>query len=334
MDWDKLGAEFMFIGHVAHMAEAIRSSARVQIVQGIGDDTTVLKIGSHTLLWTTDMMVEDVHFRRDLSDPFRLGWKALAVNLSDIAAMGGVPEGALLSCALPPERLDAWGSELVKGLIHCAKEFECPVLGGDTNRSDQVVLNVSVLGIMEDAPLLRSTAKPGDRLFVTGLLGNSRAGLERLLKDGLEKSEADDPDAVRSHLQPIPRLPAGQSAARHGASAMMDISDGLGADLPKLCMASRCGAVIEGRSIPVGESAKRWAAQTGQKEVLFAAAGGEDYELLIAVPPEKVDTFRRGVESEAGVPLTEIGFLTLEGGLVMKDERGQRVPLPAGWEHF
>lgn len=334
MDWERLGSEFAFIGRIAHLAAAVPGYAGVQIVRGIGDDTAVLKIGSQALLWATDMMVEGVHFRLDLSDPFRLGWKALAVNLSDIAAMGGVPAGALLSCAFPSRLLGAWGEELIGGFVQCAKQFECPILGGDTNRSDRVVLDVSVLGVVEGEPLLRSTTKPGDRLFVTGQLGDSRAGLERLLRDGLAKAEADDPDAVRSHLQPVPRLSAGQSAARHGASAMMDLSDGLGADLPKLCMASGCGAVVEERLIPVGESAKRWALQTGQKAVLFAAAGGEDYELLIAVPPERVDSFRTGVASEGDVPLTEIGYLASEEGIVMKGEDGQRVPLPAGWEHF
>lgn len=334
MDWDRLGSEFAFIGRIAQLAETVPGHAGVQIVRGIGDDTAVLKVGTQALLWTTDMMVEGVHFRLDLSDPFRLGWKALAVNLSDIAAMGGVPAGALLSCGLPPNLLQAWGEKLVEGFIHCAKEFSCPVVGGDTNRSDRAVLDVSVLGCVEGEPVLRSTAKPGHRLFVTGQLGDSRAGLERLLRDGLEQAEADDPDAVRSHLHPVPRLAAGQFAARHGVSAMMDLSDGLGADLPKLCMASGCGAVVEERLIPVGESAKRWASQAGQKAVLFAAAGGEDYELLIAVPPEKVDTVRIGVESEGDVPVTEIGYLASEEGIVMAGEDGQRVPLPAGWEHF
>jgi thiamine-monophosphate kinase len=334
MDWERLGAEFTFIGRVAHKAEAIPGSAEVQIVQGIGDDTAVLKFGECTLLWTTDMMVEGVHFRRDIADPFRLGWKALAVNLSDIAAMGGIPAGALFSCALPPELLDVWGKELIEGFTQCAKEFQCPVLGGDTNRSDSVVLDVSVLGIVENAPLLRSTAQPGDRLFVTGKLGNSRAGLERLLMSGLEKAEADDPKAVQSHLQPTPRLMAGQSAARHRASAMMDLSDGLGADLPKLCLASGCGAVLEERLIPVGKAVRRWAKQTRQKEVPFAIAGGEDYELLIAVPPDKVDAFRTAVESESGVSLSEIGFLTSDESVVLENERGHRAPLPAGWEHF
>ncbi|MER3559679.1 MAG: thiamine-phosphate kinase, partial [Armatimonadota bacterium] len=146
----------------------------IAVVQGIGDDCAVVQVGKQMLVLTVDMLVEGVHFRLDWTDPHALGWKALAVNLSDIAAMGGVPALALLSVALPAQRGGAWLDALIAGIAECARTYGCTLVGGDTNRSEQVILDIAVVGTVDGTPVMRSGAQPGDWLMVTGSLGGSR----------------------------------------------------------------------------------------------------------------------------------------------------------------
>lgn len=335
MDWTRLGQEFAFIGRIVDRLKPSQPPAEgFHLVQGIGDDTAVIQTAAGEMLWTSDMLIEGVHFRLDLGDPYRLGWKALAVNLSDIAAMGGQPIFALWSCAFPPECLLGWADRLVEGFLACAQQYGVQLIGGDTNRASMVVLDIGVLGRATCRPLFRSTAHAGDRLFLTGSIGGSRAGLERLLQDGWQKAEADDPAAVETHLKPIPRLREGQLAAEQGASALIDLSDGLAGDLLKLCEASGCGAILWQHALPLHPSVTRLAQEKGFDPHLFALVGGEDYELLIAVPPDWASECQQRIEAETGTTLTEIGFLTEERTLWVKDPSGQHLPLPAGWDHF
>ena len=262
------------------------------LLQGIGDDAAVLQAGDQTLLWTADMLLEGVHFRLDWIDPALLGWKSLAVNLSDIAAMGGTPVGALLSLALPAERTGAWLDAFVDGLAECAQTHGVALLGGDTNRANQVVIDVSLLGIVAGQPVLRSGARAGDWLLVSGALGGSRAGLHALM--------AGDASAVdlAPHFRPKPRMQVGMLTRELGATAMMDLSDGLAADLPKLLRASGVGAVVYAAQVPVHPAAARWAHAHALDPVAFAIAGGEDYELLIAAPPPVAQQLQERVPAE------------------------------------
>jgi thiamine-monophosphate kinase len=299
------------------------------LLQGIGDDTAVLQAGDQTLLWTADMLVEGVHFRLDWIDPAALGWKSLAVNLSDIAAMGGTPVGALLSLALPAECTGAWLDAFVDGFADCAQTYGVALIGGDTNRAERVVIDVSVLGIVTGQPVLRSGAQVGDWLLVTGALGGSRAGLFALMAG--KASEVD----LAPHFRPIPRLQVGMLARELGATAMMDLSDGLAADLPKLLRASGVGAVIDAAQVPVHPAAAHWAQAHGLDPIAFAIAGGEDYELLIAAPPLVALRLLERVPAETGVPLTKIGEAIAQPEVWLQRADGGRESLAiAGWDHF
>lgn len=300
-----------------------------RLVLGIGDDTAALQIGEQTLLWTADMLLEGVHFRLDWIDPASLGWKSLAVNLSDIAATGGTPVGALLSLALPAECTGAWLDAFVDGLAECARAYGVALLGGDTNRAEQVVIDVSVLGVVAGRPVPRSGARPGDWLLVTGALGGSRAGLHALMAG--EESAID----LTPHFRPIPRLQVGARARELGATAMMDLSDGLAADLPKLLRASGVGAVVYAAQVPVHPAAAHWAQAHGLDPVAFAIAGGEDYELLIAAPPSAAQQMLKCIPAKTGVSLTHIGEVIAAQEVWLQRTDGRRESFAiGGWDHF
>ncbi len=361
-DWSKLGGEYALIGRIVQALQRIPAFAPLlQVpptsrgepnsigspcwqgepygrglekegfhIEGIGDDAAILQLNNRALLWTTDMLVEGVHFRADWIDARSLGWKSLAVNLSDIAAMGGTPLAALLSLALPPERTGAWLDDFIEGFVECASRYDTLLIGGDTNRAEHVAVNVTVLGQAE-APLWRRGARPGDWILVTGALGGSRAGLEWLL----HASPTVAPIDLTPHFRPVPRLREGQLTAQLGASAMMDISDGLASDLPKLLWASEVGAILYPHQIPVHPEALRWAQAQGADPALFAIAGGEDYELLITAPPEVARQLLQSVPEETGTPLTHIGQITAENALWLEYPDGRREPLTVqGWNHF
>ena len=333
-DW-KLDAEYALIERIARAVQAMTPpSAEAGVVTSIGDDTAVLRWGNHLLLWTVDMLIEGVHFRLDWTDAHALGWKSLAVNLSDIAAMGGTPRAALLTISLPPERTGDWLDEFLKGFLECAHAYSTALIGGDTNRAPcadgPTVIDVSVLGIIEGLPVLRQGGRPGDWLLVTGSLGGSRAGLMRLLQN-----DRSDVDALKAHFMPVPRLREGQLLRQRGVHAMMDISDGLASDLPKLAHASRCGAQVLCAQLPVHPAALRWCMETGEDPVRFALAGGEDYELLIAAPPETAQSLLAEFSMQTGTPLTHIGYLTAGEELILQDEQGNLTEMPTlGWSHF
>lgn len=323
------GGEGALIARIAQCVGQIPPPEAARLVQGIGDDTAVLQVGEQTLLWTADMLVEGVHFRLDWMDAASLGWKSLAVNLSDIAAMGGTPVGALLSMALPSERTGAWLDAFVEGFAACARTYGAALLGGDTNRAEQMVIDVSVLGILMGQPVMRSGARVGDWLLVSGALGGSRAGLHALAAG---KTAAID---LTPHFRPAPRLQVGALARALGASTMMDLSDGLAADLPKLLRASGVGAVVHAGRIPVHPVAAHWAHRQGIDPVAFAIAGGEDYELLIAAPPAVAQHLLVRVPAETGVPLTQIGEVLEVPELWLAREDGTRESFEiVGWDHF
>jgi thiamine-monophosphate kinase len=350
-DWSELGGEYALIGRIVQalqrtpafaplMQETPQEGALgkgVRLLEGIGDDAAILQLlpvhgeGRGFLLCTADMLVEGVHFRADWIDARSLGWKSLTVNLSDIAAMGGTPLATLLSLALPPERTGAWLDDFVEGFLECAARYGTLLIGGDTNRAEHGVVDVMVLGQVEATPVRRRGARPGDWILVTGALGGSRAGLEWLMHD----SPTAVPIDLTPHFRPVPRLQEGQLAAQLGASAMMDISDGLASDLPKLLWASEVGGILYPHQIPVHPEALRWAQAQGADPALFAMAGGEDYELLITAPPEVAQQMLQRIPAETGTPLTHIGQITAENRLWLEYPDGRREPLTVqGWNHF
>lgn len=273
---------------------------------------------SHEALITTDFSLEGVHFRRDWHPPESVGHRCLARGLSDIAAMGGRPVSVFLSLALPPELPQRWADGCLKGFLALANRFAVPLAGGDTAQSPAGVLaDIVVLGwVPRGQAVLRSGARPGDLVYVTGELGGAARLLSSLQSGALKRPQ---PRRHPAHFFPIPRIAPGQELrARKLATAMIDISDGLSTDLHHLCDESGVGACIYADRVP---------AAGGKANLRFALHGGDDYELLF--------TSRRHLaESIAGVKVTCIGEIT-HGHRVVLVEGGQKKTLRAqGWEHF
>jgi thiamine-monophosphate kinase len=275
----------------------------------------------HQALITTDFSLEDVHFRRDWHPPDSVGHRCLARGLSDIAAMGGVPRAAFLSLALPPDLPQKWLDQFVGGLLKLAKRHSVPLAGGDTAQSPAGILaDIVVLGsVPAGKAVLRSGAKPGDLLYVTGTLGSSTAALNQLREGGKLR-----PKSHLKHFYPEPRIAVGQFLREKKlASAMIDISDGLSTDLGHICDESKTGALVYVDALPIADG-------LGDRRMQLALHGGEEYELLFAAKPGRL--IRKEV---GGVPITCIGKIA--GGrqvkLVTPDGR-MHVLEPGGWQHF
>jgi thiamine-monophosphate kinase len=299
---------------------------------GPGDDASVFKgsRGCEQVL-TCDWCLEGTHFLRDRHPPDAVGWKCLARALSDVAAMGGVARCFLLSLALPVSHTGQWLDEFLVGLRRAAKRFGCALAGGDTTERADILISVTIVGeVRTGGAVLRSGARRGDILFVSGRLGEAEAGL-RLIRKGKRRANSRSP-LLRKHLYPEPRLALGRwLAEKRLASAMMDLSDGLSADLPRLCTASGVGARLRAREIPAVRMRER--GRMSEVALLdLALNGGDDYELLFTVPRGKSKQIPRSFD---GLPVTAIGEMTRERALLLIDERGREVPLAnRGWDPF
>ncbi len=296
------------------------------IVTGIGDDSAVLKIPKgHQALVTTDFSLEGVHFRREWHPPESVGHRCLARGLSDIAAMGGEPVAAFLSLALPRKLPQKWVDGFMRGFLRLADEYGVSLAGGDTAESPTGVLaDIIVLGSVPTGKvILRSGARPGDRIYVTGQLGASAATLKLLL----EGKSRIRPSNFRRHFYPVPRIDVGRFLREKNlASAMIDISDGLSTDLAHICEESGVGAEILEQAIPKATIGK----PAHAVDIRFALHGGEDYELLFTAQRGK-----RIPSRIAGVGITQIGQIQRTKNIVMINERGTARELrPQGWQHF
>jgi len=320
---------------IARLAAMLPASRRTRL--GIGDDAAAVELpGGDLLLVTTDLLMEDVHFRLSWGNFAQLGWKALAQNLSDIAAMGGVPTHVVIALALPARMTAEQAVDLYRGLSELAAKSEVDIIGGDTIRSSgPLTIGVTVMGQVPAAQLLtRAGGHAGDALFVTGALGAAAAGV-RILDSGRPAPDNLYP-AILTQLQPQPRLAAARSlAASSCVTAMMDLSDGVATDLHRLCRASGAGAVIERDRLPIApvvQTACAWLAEGGTScdPLEMALCGGEDFELLLAAPPDAEETLRR---LTAPLTLTRIGMLTASPDILLRDETGA-LPLPWGFTHF
>jgi thiamine-monophosphate kinase len=306
---------------------------------GIGDDAAVVEPerGMHTVV-TTDSLIEGVHFRRDWSSADAIGHKALAVNLSDIAAMGAVPCASLLSLALPPAMsLDDFDA-LIDGYEALSKRTATPLIGGNIARSPgPLVVDVTVLGTVRPRRVLRRTgARDGDELYVTGAPGMSAAGLA-VLSNGISRDElsAEERACVAWHERPEPRLRIARIVARtSAASAAMDLSDGLANAAVSLASAGGLGVVLDQSAIPVDSGVAAVAARIGQTPLELILAGGEDYELAFVVPVRRRSRFLAAVRRSGALPVTRVGVFERGRGAWIADESGQRRQLPAGFDHF
>ena len=313
-------------------AGSSRILARRSVSLGIGDDAALFrqKPGYETIL-TCDWFLEGTHFLREKYPPDAVGWKCLARAVSDIAAMGGTPRCFLLSLALPTSSTRRWLDLFLTGLRRASSKFQCVLAGGDTTRRNEILINVTVVGeVPAGRAVLRSGANAGDFLYVSGLLGEAELGLQ-IVRRAKGRASRNNPQ-IRKHLYPEPRLALGRWLAKnHLASAMMDLSDGLSSDLPRLCSASNFGARLEKLKLPQVRTPDL-ARKHGRDPLQLALHGGDDYELLFSVPRHKVNCLPKLF---GGVRLTSIGEITRNRELLVMEENGLVTQLrPRGWDPF
>ena len=322
---------------IQRIADTYRSSDS-SIIVGIGDDAAALTVSSPNVLLTTcDLLVEDVHFDLSFTDSYSLGRKALAVNLSDIAAMGGTARYFLVSLALPPHLSLAFVDDLYRGMMELADECHTQLVGGDTNASPStLMIAITVLGeAYPDNLLKRSGAQAGDSIFVTGTLGDAALGLLLLQNDPSRTAPASRNTLTARHLSPFPRLKEGKKLAEnHLASAMIDISDGLLTDLRRILTASNTGATVFLSHLPRSEDFEQNHLYPEKTKIDCALGGGEDYELLFTVHPSREkEVLRLGTAGD--VPLTKIGEVNASRELVVLDHDQKPYPVThLGYDHF
>ena len=289
----------------------------------IGDDTAVIKIGGKFVLFTTDTLVEDDHFSLKWSSPFQIGKKAMEINVSDIAAMGGEPKYALLSLCLKRDERVEWVDELYRGIYSVARRYGFEIVGGNVTHGKQTVIDVSMLGETKK-PVLRSKAKVNDLICVTGDLGKSKAGLELLKKFG---KRAKRFVISKSHLEPRARLKESRIISKF-ANSMIDVSDGLASEVKHICELSKKGAVIYREKIPISKQTKL-AADLVKKDTLdFALHGGEDFELVFTVSKKNLESLKNELK------FSVVGkILHKKEGIHLLD-KGRKKKLGKGYDHF
>ena len=327
--------EFGLIDLLAKMAYQARDSEAAswqRLLLGIGDDAAAWRGDSLIQLATTDSLIQDVHFSLGTTSWDELGWRAMAANLSDIAAMGGVPRYALVSLALPEHTEVDDVTALYQGMIEMARQYGVAITGGDISSAPLVAIAITVLGStrnLDKHVLTRLTAEPGEQVAVTGYLGASAAGLEMLSKQLQFAPEAAS-CFRNAFLRPNPRIAEGQLLLDAGVETAIDISDGLISDLKQICKSSQVSARIEVARVPIEPLVK---ANFSEKSLEMALSGGEDYELLFTGRADVIDR----VKEIASCPITVIGEITAGnvGEVTLIDNKGKPFSLPkTGWEHF
>ncbi|MFH1859768.1 MAG: thiamine-phosphate kinase [bacterium] len=318
------------IGLIRHLTANEKYTPDIMV--GVGDDAAVIKPSiDKLLLITTDMLVEGVHFTLSTITPYQLGWKSMAVNMSDIAAMGGVAKWAVIGIGMPNHTPVSFAESLYAGIQYICKRYNTQLVGGDTVSCDKVVINIALTGEIEPENVVRRTgAQVGDLIVVTNTIGDSAAGLAAI-KHGLDTHDARI--VIKKHLEPIPRLAESRKIVQFLLpTAMIDISDGLSTDLCRLAEASRVGVRIYEDRIPISEAVSEVAGELCRDSLEFALSGGEDYELLFTISPQKA-----GEINSVGVSLSVIGEITsIETGRVMiaAAEGVEKTLVPCGYEHF
>ncbi|MBW2563064.1 MAG: thiamine-phosphate kinase [Deltaproteobacteria bacterium] len=308
------------------------------IIKAIGDDAAAFYTDSGLVsLVTTDLLVERVHFMRDATTGFNLGYKSMAVNLSDIAAMGGTAREAFVSVAIPEDCSTDFLEDVYRGIKDLALEFNVNILGGDTTLSIvDLIINISVTGsVPREELLLRNAAQEGDIIFSTGFLGDSRAGLHLILNN-IPADSKEFKELFNSHILPRPFLHEGRFlAAQTGVHSAIDASDGLSSDIGHIAKESNVGISLFAEKFPLSDNLIYFCNRFDFNPVEFALAGGEDYTLLCTVSPDKADDIARKYLKTFNNPLYLIGKVTDFGKMEIIDSSGRAKRFkPEGWDHF
>ena len=320
------------LSKMAKQAEDKEKDAWRRLIIGIGDDATAYFSDSPIQLATVDSLVQDIHFSLEYTSWEELGWKSLAVNLSDIAAMGGIPHYALVSVGLPGNTEVTDVISLYRGMTELANQYGVAIVGGDTVSSPFVFISVTVLGsagAKNNHLIRRSLAKPGDEIAVTNYLGTSAAGLE-MLRKRLKFKPKLSRQLRQAHLKPYPRITEGRLLVEKGVKCGMDISDGLVGDLTHICQESKVGARINVDLVPISPSVKTC---FGERALELALTGGEDYELLFTASPQVINRVKKAIQC----PITVVGEITTEkvGKVTLINTNGKEVTLrKKGRDHF
>jgi len=318
------------INSIIYKAKDSRQDSWKRLLVGIGDDAAAWQSDNVVQLATTDSLVQDIHFNLSTVTWEELGWKALAVNISDIAAMGGIPQYALISLSAPGELKVEDISKLFDGITQLSAEFGIAIVGGNLTAAPNLVITITVLGYSKSKTILkRSTASPGDQIAVTGTLGLSAAGL-KMIKDKIRLDVETTNTLRQAHLQPIPKVREGQTLVKQGVMTAIDISDGLIADLDHICEASKVSARIKIEQVPVHPLVKA----NFPNYLKLALYGGEDYELLFTATEAVMELGKMNLNC----PVTVIGNVveeTIPRRVILLDSKDNVIPYEkGGWEHF
>lgn len=317
--------------------KAMVGTSAADLVTGIGDDCAVLRSATDRVwLVTTDSLADTIHFDRSWHPPLLLGRKAAAVNISDVAAMGGRPCFALLAMAVADDLRGAWLDAFIEGFVGRLADYDTILVGGDTVACSQgAVFTVTLIGqARADQVCYRKAAREGDSIWVSGSLGGAAAGLE-LCRRGEKGLPSQWQELVRAHLDPEPRVRLGTYLATSGkVGAMLDLSDGLATDLAHICAASRKGAVVDAGLLPAPEDLADVAGELGRDPLEWMISGGEDYQLLFTAPAEHDQTLAHEVHEQTGTPVRRIGRIVAGSGVVLRTGSGNRRIDFQGFEHF
>jgi thiamine-monophosphate kinase len=330
--------EFGEFALIARLHGRLQDRQSAQIIRGIGDDCAVLRpAAGMELLLTTDTQEEGVHFRRQWATPEDIGWRCLAVNVSDIAAMGGRPLGAVVALSLPASLEVAFMDAFYDGMQALARRYDCPVIGGNVSqRADNLSVTITVVGeVPYGQSVYRSGARVGDEIWVTGDLGGAKAGLEVLCHP---EAMAAVPTAgvLARYRRPCPRLREAQYLRRQAVlHSLLDISDGLSSDLRHVCEASGVGAQLDAACLPVAEDVRQVATALQVDPLTYALHGGEDFELCFTVPPGCMGALQGSFIQQFCCPLVRVGTIQAGSGIVLTFPDGSPRPLQArGYDHF
>ncbi len=306
---------------------------------GPGDDCAVIPFCNSNLSISTDLLVEDVHFRRSTASALDIGYKALAVNLSDLASMGARPLGFVMGAAFPRDLEVGWVSEMLEGLDQCGEEFGCPLVGGDTSRSDKITLSITVFGESGGKregwnPVMRSGANPGDVVMLTGFTGESGAGLAALEKGANKSGDSTCATLLLRHLRPTPRIIFGVALAQSElATSMIDLSDGMILDATHIANRSGVGIVLDSERVSLSEALRAGCEGLGLNPLELALTGGEDYELLFTVHPGAVErVIALGERHELRV--TAIGEVKNGSEVEVTGAGAKYIKNSKGYDHF
>lgn len=307
------------IGEFGLIDRIARKTKDKDVLVGIGDDAAVIKTNKGLQVLTTDCLVEGDHFRREWFKPKQIGMKAIEINVSDVAAMGGYPKYVLVSLALPKDLNVEFVEELYNGMWKTCDKYNIEIIGGNMTHCDTIVISITLTGEVDNRNLsLRSSAKPGDFIFVSGYLGNGRAGL-RLFQENLKGFE----EVKKRYLEPKAQLKLALKVAPY-INSMEDVSDGLASEIKHICNESKCGAIIYKDKIPILDEVRGVASKLGDDENDYALFGGEDFELVYTISKDKLDKVNGFL----------VGEITKNKEIKLVSQGKEKIITANGYDHF